>query len=130
MDINISVRAIEKLVDYIASGIGSTASFFFSRMAVRRDAEAKLILAEGEARAKNALAQSQANTMHIIARAQSEARSILISPEAVVGGEVSFGALVEQRLQFQEQKRQSNIESVVQQAALELGDNGSSRPPS
>ena len=122
MDINVSVRAIEKLVDYTASGIGSTASFFFSRMVARRDAEARLISAEGETRAKRALAESQANTMRIIANAQADARSTLISPEAVIEGEVTLGALVEQRIQFQEQKRQSNIESVVQQAALELGD--------
>ena len=122
MDINVNVRAIEKLVDYTASGIGSTASFFFSRMVARRDAEASLISAEGEARAKRALADSQANTTRIIAKAQADARSTLVSPEAVVEGEVTFGSLVNQRIRFQEQKRQSNIESVVQQAASELGD--------
>lgn len=122
MDVNLNVKAVEKLVDYTASGIGSTASFLFSRMAARRDAEAKLIAAEGEARARTALADSHATTMQIIARAQADARSMLVSPEAVVSGEVSFDTVVEQRLQFQEQKRQSNIESVVKQAALELGD--------
>ena len=123
MDINVNVRAIEKLVDYTASGIGSTASFFFSRKMARRDAESKLIAAEGEARARISLAESQANTMRIIAKAQADARSTIISSDAVVGGEITFGTLVEQRIQFQEEKRQSNIESVVQQAALELGDN-------
>ena len=120
MDFNVNSRAIEKLIDYTASGIGSTASFVFSRMSARRDAEVKLISAKGDARAKIALAESQADTMRIIARAQADARSSLISPEAVVGGEVAFGDLVEQQIQFQEQKRQYNIGSVVQQAALEL----------
>lgn len=122
MDANIFVRAIEKLVDYTASGIGSTASFFFSRMVARRDSEARLISAEGEARAQEALAEGQANTIRIIAEAQAEARSTLISPEAVVEGEVTFGDLVQQRIQFQEWKRQSNIKSVVQKAAWALGD--------
>ena len=122
MDINVNSRAIEKLIDYTASGIGSTASFVFSRKVARRDAEVRLISAEGEARAKITSAESQADAMQIIAKAQADARSMLISPEAVVGGEVSFGDLVEQRIQFQERKRQSNIESVVQQAALELED--------
>ena len=122
MEINVNVRAIEKLVDYTASGIGSTASFFFSRMVARRDAEVGRIAAEGEAKAQKILAESQANTIQIITKAQSDARSALISPEAVVEGEVSLGELVEQRVQFQEQKRQSNIQSVVQQAALELGE--------
>ena len=76
MDINVNVRAIEKLVDYTASGIGSTASFLFSRMAARRDAEAKLIAAESEARARIALADSQATTMQIITRAQADARAM------------------------------------------------------
>ena len=122
MDINVNVRAIEKLVDYTASGIGSTASFFFSRMAARRDADARLVSAESEARAQRILAESQASTMGIIAKAQAEARSTLISPEAVVEGEVDFGVLVDHRVKFQEQKRQANIGSVVHQAALELGE--------
>lgn len=122
MDINVSVRAVEKLIDYTASGIGSTASFFFSRMVARRDAEVRLISAKGEARAQKALAESQANTMQIISKAQADARSNLISSDAVVEGEVTFGDLVDHRIRFQEQKRQSNIESVVRQAALELGD--------
>ena len=122
MTINVNVPAIEKLLEVTASGIGSTASFLFSRMVARRDADSKLISAEGEARANIVLAESQSKTIQIIAKAQADARSTLISPEAVVDGEVTFGALVEQRIQFQEQKRQSNIESVVQQAALELGD--------
>ena len=120
LNINLNSRAIEKLIDYVASGIGSTASFVFSRMVARRDAEARLISAEGKSRANIALAESHADTMRIISKAQADARSTLISPEAVVGGEVSFGDLVEQRIQFQEQKRQFNIGSVVQQAALEL----------
>ena len=122
MDINISVRAIEKLVDYTASGIGSTASFIFSRMEARRAADSRVIAAEGEARARKISAESQASTMNIIAKAQADARSTLVSPEAVVEGEVDFGDLVEQRIRFQEEKRQVNIESVVRKAALQLGD--------
>ena len=61
MDVNVNSRAIEKLIDYTASGIGSTASFVFSRMSARRDAQVKLISATGDARAKIALAESQAD---------------------------------------------------------------------
>ena len=122
IDVNIRVRALEKLVDYTASGIGSTAGFFFSRMTARRDAEAKLIAAEGEAQVQRALGEGQATTMQIIATAQANARSTLVSPDAVVQGEVAFTEHVTQRIQFQEHKRQANIESVVRQAAVELGD--------
>ncbi len=122
MDINLSVRAIEKLVDYTASGIGSTASFFFSRMVARRDADVRLIAAEGEVEAQRILTEGRATSMQIIATAQAEARSKLISPQAALQGEVTIGELIGQRVQFQEEKRQANIGAVVAQAAQELGD--------
>jgi len=122
VDINLSVRAIEKLIDYTASGIGSTASFFFSRMAARRDAEVRAITAEGEAEAQRILAEGRATSMQIIAAAQVEARSRLVPPQAALQGEVTIGELIEQRVQFQEEKRQANIGSVVLLAAQELGD--------
>ena len=124
MDINVkvSVPAIEKLVDYTASGIGSTASFFFSRRVARRDAGVRGITAEGEAEAHRILTEGRAASMQIIAAAQAEARSKLISPQAALEGEVTIGELIEQRVQFQEEKRLANIGSVVAQAAQELGD--------
>ena len=124
MDINVTVRvpAIEKLVDYTASGIGSTASFFFSRMVARRDAEVRVITAEGEAEAQRILSEGRATSMQIIAAAQAEARSKLVSPQAALQGEVTIGELIEQRVQFQEEKRHANIGSVVAHAAQELGD--------
>ena len=122
IDVNVNVRAIEKLVDYLASGMGSTASFFFSRMVARRDAEARVITAEGEAEAQRILTEGRATSMQIIAAAQAEARSKLISPQAALQGEVTIGELIEQRVQFQEEKRLANIGSVVAQAAQELGD--------
>ena len=122
INVNVGVPAIEKLVDYTASGIGSIASFFFSRMVARRDAEARVIAAEGEAEAQRILTEGRATSMQIIAAAQAEARSKLISPQAALQGEVTIGELIEQRVQFQEEKRLANIGSVVAQAAQELGD--------
>ena len=122
MEITVSVPAIEKLIDYTASGIGSTASFFFSRMVARRDAEVRVITAEGEVEAQRILTEGRATSMQIIAAAQADARSRLISPQTTLQGEVTIGELIEQRVQFQEEKRQANIGSVVAQAAQELGD--------
>ena len=122
IDVKVNVPAIEKLVDYTASGIGSTASFFFSRMVARRDAKTRVIAAEGEAEAQRILSEGRATSMQIIAAAQAEARSKLISSQAVVQGEVTIGELIEQRVRFQEEKRLANIGSVVTQAAQELGD--------
>ena len=120
MDINLKVGALERLVDIVGSGIGGTAGFFFSRTIARREAQAKQITAEGEAEVQRILADGQANTMRIIAKAQADARSNLVSPNAVVRGEIDFGELVQQRIQFQEEKRMSNIHSVVLQAAEEI----------
>ena len=122
INVNVSVRTIEKLVDYIASGIGSTASFFVSRMVARQDAKVRVITAEGEAEAQRILAEGHGTSMQIIAAAQAEARSKLIPPQAALQGEVRIGELIEQRVRFQEEKRQANIGSVIVQAAQELGD--------
>ena len=60
--------------------------------------------------------------MGIIASAQIDARAKLVSPYAVLQGQLDFGTMVTQRIQFQEEKRQADIGRIVKQAALELGD--------
>ena len=122
MDVNLSVPAIEKLLDYAASGIGSVAGPMLASWKARQEANAKLIAAKGEAEAQRILAEGQAHAMQIVASAQADARAILVSPDATVQGQLEFGAAVTQRIQFQEEKRQSNIAAVIGQAAQELGD--------
>ncbi len=122
MDVNLKIRAIEKLLDYTASGIGSVAGSMLAPWKARRQAEAKLINAKGEVEAQKVLAEGQATTMHMIANAQADARSILVSADSTVQGQLDFGQSVTQRIQFQEEKRQRNIRAVVRQAALQLGD--------
>ena len=122
MDVNVNVPAIEKLLDYAASGVGSIAGPMLAPWKAGREAKARLRTAEGEAEAQQILAEGRATSMQIIAAAQEEARSKLISPQAALQGEVTIGELVTQRVQFQEEKRQANIGSVVAQAAQELGD--------
>ena len=120
MDINLRIPAIEKLLDYAASGIGSVAGPMLASWKARQEAKAKAIAAQGEAEAERILTEGQATTMGIIASAQADARSILVSPDSTLKGQLEFGAAVTQRVQFQEEKRQSNIGQVVTQAALEL----------
>ena len=122
MDINIRVPALEKLLDYSASGIGSVAGSMLAPWKAGRDAKAKLVSARGEVEAQRILAEGRAVTMQIIASAQADARSALVSPDAVLQGELTIPDLVNQRIQFQEEKRQANIGSVVRNAASELGD--------
>ena len=111
MDVNLNVPPVEKLLDYVASGIGAVAGPMLASWKARKEVEAKLIAEKGEA-----------STLLIRAEAQSKAREILVSQDANITGELDITNRVNQRIQFQEQKRQTNIESVVRQAANQLGD--------
>ena len=122
MDVNLKVPALEKLLDYAASGIGSVAGSMLAPWKARREAEAKVIAAEGEVKEQEILTVGRASTVQLIAKAQSDARSTLLASDAKIHGELILGDFVTQRIQFQEEKRQANIGSVVKQAALELGD--------
>ena len=122
MDVNIKVLALEKLLDYAASGIGSIAGPMLAPWRAGREAKARLASAQGKAEAQKVLAEGRAVTMQIIAAAQADARSALVSPDAVLRGELTIPDLVNQRIQFQEEKRQANIGSVVRNAASKLGD--------
>ena len=120
MDINLKIPAVEKLLDYVASGIGSIAGPMLASWKARKNAEAKALAAKGEVEAQKLLTEGQATTMGIIAAAQANARSLLVSPNSRVRGQLDFSDSVTQRIQFQEEKRQRNIETVVRQAASEI----------
>ncbi len=105
------VAAVVKLLDYVASGIGSVAGPMLATWRARREAQAIRIAAKGEA-----------DALLIQAEAQSEAREILLSQDTEISGELDISDAVRQRIQFQERKRQLNIESVVKKAATQLGD--------
>lgn len=111
VNVPLTIPAIEKLVDHVASGIGSVAGPMLAAWRARREAHASEIAAEGEARA-----------LLIQATAQAEARQILLSRDGSVSGVLDISGRVRQRIQFQERKRQENIESVVNEAAKQLGD--------
>ena len=111
VNVNVNVPAIEKLVDYTASGVGSIAGSMLAPWQARREARAKRIAAEGGAK-----------VLLIQAKAQSEAREILVSDATNLMGELDITDRVNQRISFQDKKRQLNIESVVGETAMQLGD--------
>lgn len=122
MEIKLRIPALEKLLDYSASGIGSVAGPMVASWKARREAEAKLITAKGDAEAQEVTTEGQARSMQIIAAAQADARTKLLSSDSTVRGEIDLAETVAQRIEFQEEKRQSNISTVVETAAHELGD--------
>ena len=111
VNVNLSVPALEKLVDYTASGIGSIAGSMLATWKARKEAEARMITARGDATA-----------LRIQADAQAMARDALLPQNTRVTGALDISHVIAQRVQFQEEKRQANIESVVRQAAEQLGD--------
>ena len=111
MDPNAMVRALDKLLDFTASGIGAVAGPMLAPWRARREAAALQIASQG-----------QADSLRIIAAAQVEARDALVSAASDVRGEIDIAETVSQRIQFQEEKRHRNIGAVVGQAAELLGD--------
>ena len=112
VDVNLRVPAFEKLVDYTASGIGAVAGTMLAPWKARKEAEARLLMARADA-----------DSLKLIADAQAEARHSLAAP-----GQAGHRVLeidrdgISQRIEFQEEKRQANITSVVREAAADLGD--------
>ena len=112
VDVNLKVPALEKLLDYAASGIGAVAGPMLATWRARQDAKAQLIEV-----------QAEADSLRLIADAQADARQSLVEPDQAGSGMVEIGPDgIAQRIEFQEKKRQANIVSVVQDAAADLGD--------
>lgn len=112
VDVNLRVPALEKLVDYSASGIGAVAGPMLATWKARKEAEARLIESK-----------AQADSLKLIADAQAEARNSLAALDEAGRGVLEIDQDgIKQRIEFQERKRQANITSVVRDAAADLGD--------
>lgn len=113
MDVNLGLKipALEQLLKMAASGVGAVAGPVLARWKARAQADALRIEAGGKA-----------DAMGLIASAQAEAGDKLANIPASARTELEIRQEIEARLSFQEEKRQRNIESVVRQAAEELGE--------
>ncbi len=110
VDVNLKIPALEKLMDYTASGIGAVAGPMLAPWKARKEAQAKAIGARAEA-----------DSLKLIADAQADARRALAAPDEAGYGVLDIGPNgIKQRIEFQEKKRQANIASIVQDAAAEL----------
>ncbi len=111
-EIVLRIPAIEKLVDYTASGVGAIAG--------------PLLLpwrAYMQGKADRISAKAYADTLPIIAQAQADARQYLVAPDADVQGAAEIThENITQLLEFQGRKRLANYASVVESAAEELGE--------
>ena len=110
VDVNLKVPALEKLMDYAASGIGAVAGPMLAPWKARKEAEARLIGAKADA-----------DSLKLIADAQADVRRALTTPDEAGRVVLDIGLNgIRQRIEFQEKKRQANIASVVRGAASRL----------
>ena len=122
VDLNLKVPAVEKLIDYAASGIGAVAGSMLAHRQAQAAADAARIKAQGQADVLRIKAQAQADSMGLIASAQAKARNEFSVADTSIQGKMNISNEINSRLTFQERKRQSNIGAVVRRAADELGD--------
>ena len=123
VDVNLKVPAIEKLLDYTASGIGAVAGPMLATWKARRDGEARRIAARATADARLIESAADAGSLQTIAEAQIAARRSLAAGLEADAATVDISESgIRQRLEFQEEKRQRNIVSVVRGAARNLED--------
>lgn len=112
VEVVIKIPAIEKLLDYTASGVGGVAG--------------PLLLpwrAYMEGKADRISARAYADVLPIITKAQDDARRSLVALDAEVHGAVEIThEHLKQVIEFQGLKRLANIASVVEHAAEELGE--------
>ena len=120
-NLNINISALEKLLDYVASGIGAIAGPMLAPWKARREGDAKRISAQADSDVRMIGAWADASSLQIIANAQSEARKRLDIPIESMQGTLEIrNDTIAQRIEFQERKRLSNIASVVRDAAIQL----------
>ena len=120
--VELNVKAIDKLVDYTASGIGAVAGPMLAPWRAGREAKARIIAARATAEEMAVLASAQAEALDIITEARKKANLSLADVDSTTVGETTMEGLVAQRIEYQEAKRQDNIKKVVNIAAEELGD--------
>lgn len=112
LDINVkfSVPGIEKLVDYVASGVGAIAGTMLARWQARTAADVRRI----EARVEK-------ETSDLISVGQTEAKNRFDEASDSSQGKLDISQEIQERMEFQQQKELSNINNVVGMAAHELG---------
>ena len=122
-DLAVKVPAIEKLVDYTATGIGAVAGPMLANWKASREGRARLTSARADAEVRLIEAASEGHSLVIIAEAQAKARQTIDATTESGRGivEITRGDIT-QSIEFQGRKRLANSSSVVESAADELSD--------
>ena len=122
-DFTVKVPAIDKLIDYAASGVGSIAGPMLANWKAAKEGRARLTSARFDADVRRIEAESNAQSLVIIAEAQAKARKSIDTTIESESGMVKITREdITQSIEFQGRKRLANVASAVEDAADELGD--------
>ena len=120
-----TVPAIEKLLDYLASGVGAIAGPLLAPWRASREGKARVVAAKAYAEVRRIEAAAEGSTSQLIAKAQAEARGYAVPSEIEIerDGRVRIGPDdVQRSIEFQATKRVANLRSIAGHAAETLGD--------
>ena len=123
LNITLKIPAFEKLLDYVASGMGAVAGPLLSNWRARNEGRARLTAARFDADVRRIESESRSESLGIIAEAQAKARQTIDSD---VDSERGIAKITRddiiQSIEFQGRKRLANTASVVLDAADDIGD--------
>ena len=122
LTVSLKVPAVEKLVDYTASGVGSVAGAILGPWIAGRRIKASLIEAKGQAEVLGIQAAAHSSSYQLIAEAQTSAREQVDQFDSTIQSQVTLSDQIEQSITFQAGKRVANVSGIVRGAADRLGD--------
>ena len=121
---NVKVSALDKLIDYVASGIGATAGVALAPWRASQEGKARIIAAKADADVKRIEAAAANSTAQMMAKERDKAREYVATLNERKSG--SRGTIsndvVQKAAEFQARKRLMNIKTIAGHAAEELGD--------
>lgn len=122
-NLTLTVPAVEKLLDYLASGTGAIAGPLLAPWRASREGKSRVIAAQADAEVRRIEATSEGGALQLIARAQAEARRYVVPREMEADGRVRIGPNdIQQWIEFQATKRVANVKSIADHAAELLGE--------
>ena len=123
IDVKIQIPAVEKLLEYVMSSVEAISGLMLASRRARVTAATDKIEAQGEAEVRRIKALSHAETLGILVKAIAEAQTNSVEGEELQGYvELHGRSEIQTRLNFQEQKRASNIYRVIEAAIDSLND--------
>lgn len=120
----VKMPALDKLLDYVASGVGATAGSWLAPWRASQEGKARVTAAKANVEVKRIEAESENSTSQLIAKAQAEARKYVPTSNGTEhGGSVRISPdHVQNAMEFQAEKRLNNVRAIAGHAAEELGD--------